>query len=77
MINHHGPFIESWLHYIIFRRVCTTARSHERVLEIEGKELSRLLRSDSVDKDANYVLAEVKKSQLRHVKKTCYLGFAQ
>ena len=55
--------------YIIFRRVCTTARSHERVLEIEGKELSRLLRSDSVDKDANYVLAEVKKSQLRHVKK--------
>ena len=68
MINHHGPFIEPFMDhslnhgYIIFRRVCTTARSHERVLEIEGKELSRLLRSDSVDKDANYVLAEVKPS---------------
>ena len=43
-----------------FRRVRLTAISHERVLEIEGKELSRLLRSDSVDKNANYVLAEVR-----------------
>ena len=44
----------------LFRRVRLTAISHERVLEIEGKELSRLLRSDSVDKNANYVLAEVR-----------------
>merc|ERR1712147_571894 len=48
----------------IIRRVCLTARPHERVLEIEGKELSRLLRSDTVDKDANYVLAEDLRNEL-------------
>ena len=42
-----------------FRGVTSTTRKQERILEIEGKELSKLLRSDSVDKDANYVLAEV------------------
>merc|ERR1712131_182919 len=48
----------------LIRRVRLTAISHERVLEIEGKELSRLLRSDSVDKNANYVLAEDLRNEL-------------